>query len=219
MATPEEINDLQERLRQAAHSQEALDEIQRFAAGLGKTRQRQEFFNTEGVLLVPPIYHQEAMERRLVSEEEDAFTLLQGDVIFTRSAYFMGERLTETYYLVASATCDLVPQRRQYAALFPLHRITPDDPNAKSLLGELLAFKSTRRMYLPPLPEDPENVLANAIEFDGIAQARLEDILLANRVASLGAIGWHILAAHLRSLFSRTGDSEVWLRRNWQSLE
>ncbi len=214
------LRDLEERLRDLSHNTDALQIIQEFATTFPKTRQRQEAFNAPGALVQPPIWHEEARGRDLIGPEEDAFALLQGDVVGTDGAYFMGERLVDRRFLVANSTCDLVPERRNYVALLPLHRIIPGDTaeqqaQTRQLLTELLTFKSTRRMYLPPLPNDPADVIANAVEFDGFAQARLGDILLAERVASLSLVGWRMFASHLRSILTRTGESEVQLRTRW----
>ena len=210
------LSDLEMRLRGLSHNSDALQIIQEFAAAFKKTKQRQEVFNTSGALVRLPISYSESLERGLVAAE-DAFALLQGDIVSTEAAYFMGERLVERRFLVANSTCDLVPSRRSYAVLLPLQRITPGETAAeqevvKQLLAELLLFKTTRRMYLPPLPHDPKDVLANAVEFDGFAQIRLDDLLLAERIASLSLTGWRLFASHLRGILTRTSESEVQLR-------
>jgi hypothetical protein len=69
-------------------------------------------------------------------------------------------------------------------------------------------------MYLPPLPGDLENgIVGNTVEFDRIAQARQEDVLFAERIASLSLVGWRIFGSHLRGVLTRAGESEVALRR------
>lgn len=211
------LNDLEIRLRDLSHNTDALRIIQEFAAGFKKTKQRQDVFNTSGALVQPPILYSEAVGRGLIAAQEDAFGLLQGDIISTEAAYFMGERLVERRFLVANSTCDLVPGRRDYAALLPLQRIKPgatleEQERTKRLLAELLSFKSTRRMYLPPLPHDPDEVIANAAAFDGFAQIRMDDVLLAERIASLSLTGWRVFASHLRGILTRTSESEIRLR-------
>jgi hypothetical protein len=101
--------------------------------------------------------------------------------------------------------------------LLNLLRIEPicaRDSNAKQLISELLTFKSTKKMYLPRLPNDREEVVANAINFDGIVQVRLEDLLLATRYASLSLVGWRIFGSLLRTIMVRAGESEVRMRIN-----
>ena len=205
------------RLRNLSHNTDALQAVQEFAAAFKKTKQRQEVFNTAGALVQPPILYLEALERGRIMAEEDAFGLLQGDIISTEAAYFMGERLVERRFIVANSTCDLVPGRRDYAALLPLQRIKPgetlkEQEITKRLLAELLSFKSTRRMYLPPLPRDPDEVIANAAAFDGFAQIHMDDVLLAERIASLSLTGWRVFASHLRGILTRTSESEIRLR-------
>ncbi len=216
-----DLRELERQLQTLSHNTDALETVRDFARTLKKTRRRQEVFNAEGALLVrPPITYDEALERSLIGEEEDPFVLLQGDLIRTDAAYFMGTRLTGMRFLIANSTCDLVPGRREYIALLPvlpIERGESDEENASvaALLAELLRFAQTRRMYLPLLADDRENVLANAVEFDRIAQARLEDVLVADRIASLSLVGWRIFGSHLRGILTRTGESEVALRSRW----
>ncbi len=128
----------------------------------------------------------------------------------------MGERITGMKFAIASSTCDLVPDRRQYATLLRLQPITVDNPYAKQILGEMLKFTSTQRMYLPPLPGDGDTVLANAILFDGVVQIRLEDLLMSTRHASLSLVGWRIFGSLVRTIMVRAGESEVKMRTSLQ---
>ncbi len=201
-------------MREISHGDQALKIIQNFANSLGKTKNRQALFNTKGAIVRPPIVYHDLLQKNLISSDEDSFTLLQGDIISTEAAYFLGERLTKMKFAIATSTCDLIPNRRQYAALLRLQPIKADDPNVKQLLGELLTFKSTQRMYLPPLPDDPEEVIGNAILFDGIVQIRLNDLLLATRHASLSLVGWRILGSLVRTILVRAGTSEEKMRKS-----
>ena len=169
-------------------------------------------FNARGALVREPIIYQDVLAQGLIESDEDPFILLQGDIVTTDAAYFMGERLTGTKFAVATSTCDLVPNRRQYATLLSVQPIKSNDPSAPQLLGELLKFSSTQRMYLPPLPDDPLDVLGNAVLFDGIVQVRLEDLLIATRHASLSLVGWRIFGSLVRTLMVRAGASEVKMR-------
>lgn len=214
------LQELEQQLQSLSHSTEALTLIRAFAEKIKNTKARQHTFNAPGALLrIPPIEHADALTRGLISPDEDAFVLLQGDVIATETAYHLGQRLVGMRFLVANSTCDLVPGRRDFTALLPLLPIYPGEtPEAqqetKAVLSELLRFSSTRRMYLPPLPGDlARGILGNTVEFDRIAQARQEDILFSERIASLSLVGWRMFGAHLRGILTRTGESEVALRR------
>jgi hypothetical protein len=90
---------------------------------------------------------------------------MQGDIVSTDAAYLLGKRLTEMKFVVASDTCNLVPKRREYAVLLRIQPITVDSPQAANLLGQLLKFQSTQRLYLLPLPQDPPDTLVNAVLF------------------------------------------------------
>ncbi len=210
---PGELADLEAQLREISHDDRALKLIQAFAEQLGKTKHRQTVFNAKGALVRDPIIYQDLLERGLISLDEDLFTLLQGDLVSTDSAYFLGERITGMKFAIASSTCDLVPNRRDYASLLRLVPITKEDTNAKQLLGELLKFKSTQRMYLPPLPNDSADVLGNAVLFDGIVQIRLNDLLMATRHASLSLVGWRIFGSLVRTIMVRAGESESKMRK------
>ncbi|HAC65857.1 MAG TPA: hypothetical protein DCF68_20580 [Cyanothece sp. UBA12306] len=235
----EQLSDLELKLRDLSHSEETREIIREFAKKLKKS-ERQAIFSANGSLIIEPIIYENMLERGLYQKSEDPFSLLQGDIIRTDSAYLGGERLTGMNFAVASSTCDLVTNRREYANLLRIQPIfvetdekgntkKPKDSvdNAKvlSLLGNLLTFKPKERMYLPRLKDDSrfedkdKKVIANALIFDGIVQIRLEDLLLATRQASLTLLGWRIFGSLVRISMVKTGDSEVNMRSGlWESL-
>lgn len=206
------LAELERRLKTLSHDAQALQIIREFAHKLGKTKDRQLVFGEENALVCQPIEYQDVLARGLIDETEDPFALLQGDIISTDAAYFLGERITGLKFAIATSTCDLVPGRRNYALLLRLQPIHGNDANAKQLLSEMLKFKSTQRMYLPPLPGDPEGAIANAVIFDGAIQIRLDDLLVSTRYASLSLVGWRIFGSLVRSILVRTGPSEVAMR-------
>jgi hypothetical protein len=209
---PKDLADLELLLRDLSHDDRALQLVKNFAEGLGKTKQRQQIFNAPGALVRSPLDFDNAVASGDIDATEDRFTLLQGDIVSTDAAYLLGERLTGMKFVVASATCDLVPGRREYAALLRIQPIAIDNPQAANVLGQLLKFQSTQRLYLPPLPQDPPDTLANAVLFDGIVQIELERLLLATRIGSLSLVGWRIFGSIIRSLLARTGEGEIRLR-------
>ncbi|AGY56792.1 hypothetical protein [Gloeobacter kilaueensis] len=212
MSTPTDLESLEEALQQYSHDDRALKIVREFAESLGKTRKRQEVFNRPGALVQPPILYEEALVREILSKEDDVFTFLQGDIVGTESAYFMGERINNGKYVVASSTCDLVPGRREYAILLRLNPIREDNPKAAAVIGELLSFKSIRRMYLPRLDDDESTVLCNGVELDGVAQIRIAELQMATRYGSLSLVGWRVFGTLIRNLIARTGEAEVKLR-------
>ncbi len=211
-SAPDNLITLETQLRHLSHDDQALRLIQEFADRLGKTKHRQKVFGAEGAIVRRPIDYQDVLARGVIGTDEDPFTLLQGDIVSTDAAYFLGERIIDTKFALASSTCDLIPSRRQYAALLRLQPIRADDPNAKQILSELLKFSSTKRMYLPPLPNDPHEVIGNAVVFDGIVQIRLEDLLMSTRHASLSLVGWRIFGSLVRSILVRAGAGEAEMR-------
>jgi hypothetical protein len=209
---PNDLAALEVALRYLSHDERAVQLVRSFADQLGKTKQRQQIFNAPGALVRTPIEYDAAVASGVINATEDRFGLLQGDIVSTDAGYMLGERLAGVKFVIASATCDLVTGRREYAALLRIQPITVDTPQAANLLGQLLKFQSTQRLYLPPLPQDAPDTLANAALFDGIVQIKLERLLLATRLASLSLVGWRIFGSMIRSLLARTGDGEIRLR-------
>lgn len=216
---PANLKALEASLQGLSHNTNTSDIIKSFAESLGKTSEKQKVFNSKGALICLPIEHQKMIDKGLIDANEDPFTFLQGDIVSTDSAYFMGERIVNTKFIIASSTCDLIQGRRKYACLFRIEPITNDRPQVKNLLGNLLKFNSTKQMYLPPLPRDADNVIANAIVFDGVIQIELEKLLLANRHASLSLVGWRIFGSLVRNIMVRAGESEVAMRTSLQDTD
>lgn len=94
--------------------------------------------------------------------------------------------------------------------------VTGDGDALKSALHHLLSFRSRRDLYLPPLPNEDVPTLGYAIRFDGVAQIRMENLLLAKRLCSLSLVGWRIFGSFARVLISRAGDGEAMLRAKLQ---
>jgi hypothetical protein len=113
---------------------------------------------------------------------------------------------------VLSSSCDLVPDRRQYAALLRIKEIREEEPESRTKLSYLLKFTGTESMYLPALPSDAPDVLCNAIKFDGICQIRNADMALSNRIASLSLVGWRIFASFSRMVIARANPRESQMR-------
>lgn len=210
------LAELEARLQNLSHDDQAIKIIQEVSKNLRKTDKRREVFNRKGALVREPIEYQDVLKKGLIHPEEDPFYLLQGDIVSTDAAYFLGERITGNKFVIATSTCDLVPQRREYAALLRVSPIRKEDTKAAQLLSELLTFKSTKLMYLPPLPGDSPNVVGNAVLFDGIVQIKLEDLLLSTRHGSLSLVGWRIFGSLVRSIMVRAGESEVKMRSTIQ---
>ena len=211
------LNELETKLRDISHDDNPLKIIQDFSAKLKNTAKRQDIFNTENALVQQPIIYENMLEMGLIDASEDSFVLLQGDIVSTDLAYLCGERLEGMKFAIASSTCDLVPNRREYAVLLRLEPIRYNYPEVKTLINNLLRFSSTKRMYLPPLPDDPDEVIANSIVFDGVVQIHLKDLLFATRHGSLSLVGWRIFGSLVRTIMVRTGESEVKMRTAFNS--
>ena len=206
--------ELEARLANLSHSEEAVDVIEAaVSTRFKKTAQRQICFAQPGVICVEPIVYEDAVAAGKIGADDDRFALLQGDVITTQAAYLMGNRIiAEPLFAVLNATCDLVPGRREYASLLRVVPITGELESLKATLHQLLSFRSRRDLYLPPIPNEDPPTLGYAIRFDGVAQIRIEDLMLARRLCSLSLAGWRIFGSFVRVLISRAGDGEARLR-------
>ena len=206
--------ELESRLSAISHSDEAVNVIESAVSErFKKTAQRQIAFAQPGSICLEPIMYEDALADGRIAADEDRFFVLQADVITTESSYFFGERRTGTpLFAVLNSTCDLVPGTRDYASLLRVHPIVGDGDALKSVLHQLLSFRSRRDLYLPPLPGENSPTLGYSVRFDGIAQIRLDDLLLARRLCSLSLVGWRIFGSFARVLISRTGAREARLR-------
>ena len=205
---------LERRLAAASHTDEAARVIQSAVTEqFKKTVQRQIAFAQPNIICVEPISYSDAVASGAINADEDQFTMLQGDIVSTEAAYLMGERIVGSpMFAVLNSTCDLVPDRREYASLLRVVPVTGDGDALKSALHQLLSFRSRRDLYLPPLPNEDVPTLGYAIRFDGVVQIRMEDLLLAKRLCSLSLVGWRIFGSFARVLISRAGDGEAGLR-------
>ena len=128
------LSELEEKLSSLSHSDAALNAIKDFAAGMRDSRERLGVFNASGAIVRSPILSEDTKALGF-NEPDDDFSFLQGDVISTESAYFLGERVTNSpKYVVLSSSCDLVPGRRQYAALLRIKEIREGEPDASAKL-------------------------------------------------------------------------------------
>ena len=70
----------------------ALDAIQEFSEQLKSTTERLKVFNADRAIVRLPILPDETRALGF-DQPEDDFRFLQGDVVVTESAYFLGERI------------------------------------------------------------------------------------------------------------------------------
>jgi hypothetical protein len=194
----------------------ALDE---YLAGLDPAGRQRE---VNAVWLEPPITQAEALNA--YPPLSDQFDVLQGDIVRTDAAFVLGQRIPGAY-VVASATCDAVIRprpRRGSILLLPIVPRTIDgfdglSPAAKEnaaerRLEQLLGFRTTGALYLPPLIDDSDDVLFNEIRFEHIAALESVQIPTVQRLHSMSLIGWRAFAGLLRLVITRTGDEEVGFR-------
>ncbi len=208
---------LERELRSLSHTEDGIKAVQKFSDVLNGTKERLAVFNSMNALVRRPI---DPVDTAALGFDgaDDQFSLLQGDVIATEAAYFLGERITGgPKYAVLNSSCDLVPNRNRFAALLRISEIKASETSAKEKLGTLLKFSRRDSMYLPVLPADGADVIANAVQFDGICQIRAVDLLLVNRIASLSLVGWRIFGSLTRVVFARANQRETLFREAIES--
>ena len=206
------LHELELQLRSISHSEEAILAVQAYSNCLAGTKARLHIWNEVNAIIRRPIQHAETSALGF-DTVDDQFSLLQGDIVQTESAYFYGERIAAMpKFAVLNSSCDLVPQRTNHASLLRILPIRRDEERAREKLGTLLKFSRRDSMYLPALPGDPLEVVGNVISFEGICQIRTNDLLLANRVASLSVVGWRIFASFARTVIARANPREAQLR-------
>lgn len=203
---------LEEKLRSLSHSDEAIQEVERFSSLLAGTKERLAVWNVGNAIVRRPIESSDVIALGY-NTPDDVFAHLQGDIVRTDAAYFLGERIAgRPKYAILNSSCDLVPGRSSYAVLLRVLELRRDEEKAKEKLGTLLKFTRRDSMYLPVLTDDAPDVIGNVIQFDGICQIRASDLLLSHRLASLSLVGWRIFASFARTVITRANPREAIIR-------
>lgn len=217
MPAADSLSELKQSLSGLSHDESALKAIRAFSESLRDTRARLVAFNETNAMIRPPITAEQTNALGFNAKDEQ-FTLLQGDIITSESAYFMGERICSgPKYVVLNSSCDLIPERREFASLLRLKPIRRTEPEASKKLNLLLLFKRTDSLYLPVFPDDDPDVVCNVVQFDGICQVRSNELALAGRLASLSVVGWRIFASFSRVVFARANQRECDMREAIES--
>jgi hypothetical protein len=205
---------LADQLAPLSHGTQALDIIRAALRQLGKLSAQQVFLNEQ--LLCMPILHSTICSH--FNADLEHFHVLQGDIVRTEAAFVLGiRRVGNPSFVIATSTCDMVQGRREGAMLLSVEkkgRTSEHSPDTlRNQLGNLLACKSTRYFYLPPMPDDEDDVLFNVGVLDPVAHCANVDLATVERRASMTLIGWRYFGALLRSLPVREASDEVAIRR------
>jgi hypothetical protein len=138
---------------------------------------------------------------------------LQGDVIRTDAAYFLGIRKTGYEKFVAlNSSCDLVEGRADVSLILPVQCLRRGEDRINDKICNLTKFALNDCMYIPPLPGESDDIVGNVIRFGETHQIRTQELFLASRMASLSLLGWRIFGAFSRMVFSRTTTGELAFR-------
>jgi|SRR5579859_430400 len=197
------LREFERQLRSISHSEEAIQAVQAFSNGLAGTKGRFEVWNAVNAIVRKPIDYAETSALGF-DTPNDQFSVLQGDIIQTETAYFYRERIAGMpKFAVLNSSCDLVPGRTTHASLLCILPNLRGKQRAKGKLSTLLKFSRRNSMYLPALPDDTEDVVGNLVSFEGNYQIRSSDLFLANRAASLSVVGRRVSVPFSRSVMAQ----------------
>ncbi len=203
--------ELAETLREGAHGDAGIQQLRAAVEPLSAD-ERIDFLNSN--ILTPPLDQATANAR--AGRELPAFNVLQGDVITTSAGYLLGVRQPDHSYVIASSTCDVQPGRRQTALLFAVGPQRRGDfatmKEARGKMKPLTLYKPKQFFYLPPLPDDAEDVLFNVAYLDPLYTIANEAVNLASRRASMSTFGWRLFGVVTRELLVREADMEEAMR-------
>lgn len=204
-------HELAESIQREAHGDAGLAAIREYLGNMELT-DRMGFLADN--LVTRPIYHAAAVLR--VGSDVEQFNVLQGDVVRSSAAFFLGNRAPEQTYVVATSSCDLPPGREATALLLPVRanrrQDYPSDRALKAALRKATLFEHTRTFYLPALPDDPSDVLFNTAHLDKLHTCDNAGANLAERRASLTLLGWRLFGVLARELLVREAADEALMR-------
>ncbi|GGL77370.1 hypothetical protein GCM10010840_14150 [Deinococcus aerolatus] len=224
MDIADKIAKLSDELREESHSTKAIDILKSFAEQQKNTAGVDKILGQFENILQPPVEFEVMLANRLCLES-DEFDFLQGDIIRTESAYYIGERVVNSpTFIIGTSACDLVKDRRECITLFRVEPIlAPRNDDEEKIIKQLLSnnfkFKSTTSMILPKFPYQDEDVIYNIIELSRPHSITSQNLRLAHRVYSLTSLGWRIFGAVYRFITSRQDPRDEIFRNNLEIIE
>lgn len=160
-----------------------------------------------------PIEFQQALARGIVTDKDD-FKFLQGDIISSNAAYYLGFRVDNSpLFAVATSTCDLSEGRRDCILLYPIKEIrAPFSPEDKQLVNNGIKFKSTQYIIIPKLPHQNEAVKYNLIDISKPHTIASNDLFNSHRMYSMTLLGWRLFGSVISFITNRAANGESALR-------
>lgn len=208
MDIADKIAKLSDELREESHSTKAINILKSFAEQQKNTAGVNEILGQFENVLQPPVEF-EVMLANGRCLESDTFDFLQGDIIRTESAYYIGERVVNSpTFIIGTSACDLVKDRRECITLFRVEPIlAPKNDEEDKLIRQILSnnfkFKSTTSMILPKFLYQDEDVIYNIVELAKPHSITSQNLRLAHRIYSMTPLGWRIFGAVYRFITSR----------------
>lgn len=219
MTVADKILTLCQALKGKSHPKDGWEILRKFADEEKKTDKINQVLGDYDNVLRVPIEFQEALERG-ICKDEDNFSFLQGDIISTESAYYLGMRVENSpLYAIGTSTCDLSDGRRECVTLYPIKEILkPHDEQQRnetnSLISVGLKFRSTQWIILPKLPHQGDDVIYNLLDFTRPHQIQSDRLKDSHRLYSMKILGWRIFSSVLSYISSREANNEEALRED-----
>ncbi|WP_291432250.1 hypothetical protein, partial [Deinococcus sp.] len=131
-------------LKNHSHPTKGIETLKKFAEEQATSKKIAEVTGVFENIFSYPIEFQQLLSRGIVAEI-DKFSFLQGDIISSNSAYYLGIRVDNSpVFAIGTSTCDLSEGRRDCVIIYSVKEIrSPFSDNDKQLVNNGLKFKST----------------------------------------------------------------------------
>lgn len=152
------------------------------------------------------------------------FKILQGDIVRSTMVKLPDpvhefNEHQAYYYIVIHPSCSIQPKRHRWVLTSRLIEVLGSDGNSKGLLKDALTFKSSKFFYCPSLPDQSDKCIGNLACFEEVSYIENSVLQVADRVASLSDVGWHMFNAFLVHSFTRPSSDDKKIRANSSPLK
>ncbi len=202
-----------EKLEDHSHPTKGIEILKNFAKEQGTSKNISAVIGVFENIFSYPIEFEQALARGIVTEK-DEFKYLQGDIISSNAAYYLGSRVDNSpLFAIATPTCDLSEGRRECIILYSVKEIqTPFSDEDKQLLNSGLKFKSTQFIIVPRLPHQKDSVGYNLIDISRPHTIASKDLFNSHRMYSMTLLGWRLLGSVISFITNRAANGESALR-------
>ncbi|GAA0510165.1 hypothetical protein [Deinococcus depolymerans] len=200
-------------LKNHSHPTKGIETLKKFAEEQATSKKISEVTGVFGNIFSYPIEFQQLLSRGIVTER-DKFSFLQGDIISSNSAYYIGVRVDNSpVFAIGTSTCDLSEGRRDCVILYPVKEIrSPFSDNDKQLVNNGLKFKSTQIIIVPRFPHQNELVKYNLIDLSRPHTISSKDLFNSHRMYSMTLLGWRLFSSVMSFITNRAAAGEIAIR-------